>query len=180
MKVIAILLGLQPGCTKYCFFLRKWDSRARHEPYRTKERPKKSTLKKGTKNVKYTPLVEAPKIFLSSLHIKLGLMKSFVTVINQDGAAFKYVCNKFSASSQAKLEGIFVGPQINKLLKDEDFDHTLSGTENVVWNAFRDVAHNFLGNTKAANYVELVEHMIDSYKNMGCNLSLKITAYIGT
>ena len=95
--------------------------------------------------------------------------------MNQDGAAFKYICNKYHVFSQAKLkEGIFVGPQINQLLKDEDFDHTLSGTEKVAWNAFRDVAHNFLGNRKAPNYIELVEHMIDSYKNMGCNMSLKI------
>jgi len=42
---------------------------------------KRSTLKAGTKNVKYTPLVEASKILLPPLH-----MKNFV--INQDGAAF--------------------------------------------------------------------------------------------
>ena len=88
--------------------------------------------------------------------------------MNQNGAAFKYICNKFPVSNHAKLkEGIFFGPQINKPLKDENFDHTLSGIEKVAWNAFRDVAHNFLGNTKAPNYIELVKHMIDSYKNMG-------------
>ena len=103
-------------------------------------------------------------------------MKNFVEVMNLDGAAFKYICNKFSVLTQAKLkEGIIVGPQINKLLKDEDFDHTLSGTEKVAWNAFRDVAHNFLGNAIAPNYVELLEHILDSYKNMGCNKSLKIS-----
>ena len=81
----------------------------------------------------------------------------------------------FPVLSQAKLiEGIFVGPQINKLLKNEDFDHTLTGIEKVAWSAFRDVAHNFLGNTKTPNYIELVELMIDSFKNMGCNISLKI------
>ena len=102
-------------------------------------------------------------------------MKNFVKAMNQDGAAFKYVCNKFPVLSKAKLkEGIIVGPQISKLSKDEDFDHTLSGTEKVAWNAFRDVAHNFLWNAKAPNYIELVEHLIDSYKNMGCNMSLKI------
>jgi len=34
--------------------------------------------------------------------------------------------------------------------------------------------HTFLGNAKAPNYTELVEHMIDSYKNMGCSITLKI------
>ena len=73
-------------------------------------------------------------------------MKNFAKAMNQDRADFKYICNKFPALSQAKLkEGIFVGPQINKLLKDEDFNHTFSGIEKISGNAFRDVAHNFLG-----------------------------------
>ena len=64
--------------------------------------------------------------------------------MNQDGPAFK--CNyKFPVLSQAKLKkGIFVGTQINKLLKDKGFDHTLSGIEKVSWNAFRD-EETFLG-----------------------------------
>ena len=33
LKVIAILVRLQPGCTKYCCFLCEWDSPARHEHY---------------------------------------------------------------------------------------------------------------------------------------------------
>ena len=98
---------------------------------------KRSTLIAGTENVKYTPLVEASKILLPPLHIKLGLMKNFVKAMNQDGAAFKYICNKFHVLSQAKLKKrILVGPHINQLLKDEDFDHTLSGTKKVAWNAF--------------------------------------------
>ena len=108
----------------------EWDSRARHEHYLKKEWAKRSTLKGGTKSVKYNPLVETSKILLPTLHIKLGLMKNFVKAMNQSGAAFKYICNKFPALSQTKLkEGIFVGPQINKLLKDEDFDPTLSGSK---------------------------------------------------
>ena len=90
LKVIAILVILQPGCTKYCCFLCEWDSRARHEHYLKKEWPKTSTLKAGTKNVRFTPLVEASKILLHPLHIKLGLMKNFVKTMNQDGATFKF------------------------------------------------------------------------------------------
>ena len=123
LKVIAILVELQPGYTKYCCFLCEWDSRARHEHHLKKEWPKEAFCKQVQKNVKYTSLVEASKILLPSLHIKLGLMKNFVKAMNQDGAAFKYICNKFPVLSQAKLkEVIIVGPQINKLSKDEDFD----------------------------------------------------------
>ena len=50
-------------------------------------------------------------------------MKNFVKAMNQDGAAFKYIFNKFPVLSQANLkEGIFVGPQINKLLKDKGME----------------------------------------------------------
>ena len=86
--------------------------------------------------MKYIPFVEASTILLPPLHIKLGLMKNFVKAVNQDKAAFKYICNKFPVLSLAKLkEGITVEPQINRQLKNEDFDHTLPGTEKVAWNA---------------------------------------------
>ena len=47
----------------------------------------------------------------------------------------------------------------------------------LVWNAFRDLAHNILGNAKAPNYIELVEleHMIDSYKKYGVQYVFKNT-----
>jgi len=36
LKVIALLLGLQQGFTKYCCFIREWDSRARSLHYSKK------------------------------------------------------------------------------------------------------------------------------------------------
>jgi len=33
LKVIAVLLGLQLGYTKFCYFLCEWDSRARKHNY---------------------------------------------------------------------------------------------------------------------------------------------------
>ena len=48
-KVIAILLGLQPGYKKYCCFFCEWDSHAKHKHYLKKEWPKRKTLKAGTK-----------------------------------------------------------------------------------------------------------------------------------
>jgi len=59
-------------------------------------------------------------------------MKNFLKAMNQEGATFQYIYNKFPILSQAKLkEGIFIRPQINKLSKEEDFGHTFSGTDNV-------------------------------------------------
>ena len=66
------------------------------------------------------PLVELSKILLSSMHLKLGLMKNFVKAMNQEEAAFTHLREKFPRLSEAKLkEGIFIGPQIRDLIKDE-------------------------------------------------------------
>ena len=47
--------------------------------------------------------------------IEIPEIENFVKAMNQDGEAFKYICNKFPVLSQAKLkEGIFVGTHTNK------------------------------------------------------------------
>jgi len=46
--------------------------------------------------------------------------------MNQEEAAFTYLREKFPRLSEAKLkEGIFIGPQIRDLIKDEYFDKLL-------------------------------------------------------
>jgi len=42
-------------------------------------------------NVENQPLVNASKIFLPIMHLKLGLTKNFVKAINQEEAAFTYL-----------------------------------------------------------------------------------------
>jgi hypothetical protein len=64
------------------------------------------------------------------MHLKLGLMKNFVTAMNQEEAAFTYLREKFHRLREAKLkEGIFFGPQIRDLIKDEYFDKLFQGDE---------------------------------------------------
>ena len=46
-------------------------------------------------------------------------MKNFVKALNKEGQAFKYLSQVIPKLSEAKLKkGIFVGPQIIKLLND--------------------------------------------------------------
>ena len=100
-------------------------------------------------NVENQPLVEPSKILLPSmhLHVKLGLMKSFVKAMNQEEAAFTYLRETFPRLSGAKLkEGIFIGPQIRDLVKDEYFDELLEGNEKATWDSFKFVVKGFLGN----------------------------------
>jgi hypothetical protein len=63
------------------------------------------------------------KVYLPLLHIKLGLIKNFVKVMDHDGQGFLYLQRKFPRISDAKIkEGIFIGPQIRELMKDQDFE----------------------------------------------------------
>jgi hypothetical protein len=75
LNVIALLVGLQLGYTKYCCFLCEWDSRDRKNHYIQKQSPKRDSLIPGKKYVLNNSLVNPEKVFLPPLHIKLGLMK---------------------------------------------------------------------------------------------------------
>jgi hypothetical protein len=46
--------------------------------------------------------------------------------------------------------------------------------EKAAWKSFENVTTNFLGNCKAQNYRDMVADLVQSYKAMGCNMSLKL------
>jgi len=88
LKVIALLLGLKQGFTKYCCFICEWGSRARSLHYSRKDWPARKSLEPGIMTAENQPQVELSKILLPSMHLKLGLMKNFIKVMNQGQAAF--------------------------------------------------------------------------------------------
>ena len=50
--------------------------------------------------------------------------------VDKTGRGFEYVRNKFPNVSDAKIkEGMFIGPQIRKLMQDKQFDEDLNETE---------------------------------------------------
>ena len=52
--------------------------------------------------------------------MKLGLMKQFVKALDKDGDCFQYICKSFPSLSNGKLkDGIFDGPQIRQLIRDQ-------------------------------------------------------------
>jgi len=130
LKVVALLLGMQLGYTKYCCFLCEWYSRDKKNHYVNKLWPKRTSLTPGEKNVFNSPLILSEKNFLPPLHIKLDLMKKFVKGMDKTGRGFKYVRNKFPNLSDAKIkEGIFIGPHIRELMQDKQLDEDLNVTE---------------------------------------------------
>jgi len=130
LKVIAFLMGLQFGYTKFCCFLCEWDSRDKKNHYIKKEWPKRESQMPGQKNFVHPSLVNSVMIILPSLHIKLGLFKNFVKALDKNGAGFYYLKESSPRVSDSKIkEGILVGPQIRALTGDGKFEDMLSQIE---------------------------------------------------
>jgi len=102
-------------------------------------------------------------------------MKKFVKALDVKGPAFMYLCGKFPRLTFEKIKArVFIGPEIRKLFKDQQFEAVLSDKEKAAWQSFEKVSNGFLGNFKAANFRELVQDLMDSYEQLGCNMSLKM------
>ena len=129
----------------------------------------------GDKNIIHEALVGKDKIILSPLHIKLGLMKQFVKALDPKGPCFAFIGQKMPGLSIEKQRaGIFDGPQIRQLIKDPDFVNSMNEAEKRAWSSFVLVVKRFLGNYKAGNYVELVNQMLEHFRELGCNMSIKV------
>ncbi|GBL92283.1 hypothetical protein AVEN_35833-1 [Araneus ventricosus] len=65
-------------------------------------------------------------------------MKQFVNALPKDGECLKYLCHQFPGLSEAKLkEGAFVGPDIRKMMKDENFETKMETNERKAWESFK-------------------------------------------
>ena len=139
-KMITFLVGLQGGYTKNPCFLCLWNSRDDSRHYETLDWPSRKEFVVGEKNVKYQPLVSQDKVLMPPLRIKLGLIKQFVKALDHNSEAFQYLQTVFPKLSEAKVKGgIFVGPQVKKLMHDEEFMMMLRSIERKAWKSFIDV-----------------------------------------
>lgn len=174
LKIVAMILGMQQGYTKYGCFLCEWDSRDRNSHYKRKIWPERK-WKVGEKNLLNEKLVASEDVLLPPLHIKLGLIKQFVKAMDTSGRGFMCLSKKFPRLSAAKIkEGVFVGPQIRELQKDSDFEQCLAPKERRAWSCFKNVTQNFLGRKRANNFEQLVQQMVNAYRDLGCHMSLKV------
>lgn len=122
------------------------------------------------------------------LHLKLGYMKQFFKKLDQKGRAFLYLKTLFPKLNEAKIKegtvtsliyylfnfknnsfisGIFVGPQIQKIMKDKQFTELLTQIECRVWKTFVSLCERFLGNKRSVNYVDIVNEFLEAYGEMG-------------
>lgn len=175
LKVVAILQGLQGGYSKYPCFLCHWDSRADGKHFNIQDWPSRNEFVVGQFSVKEKPLVEQRTILLPPLHIKLGLMKNFVKALDKDADAFKYLALKFPHISEGKRrQGIFIGPEIRELMKDNQFVSQMKAIELKAWNDFKAVVENFLGNKRSDDADQMIKQMIKSYEKLGSRMSVKM------
>ena len=175
-KMIAFLVVLQGGNTKFPCYLCLWDSRDTSSHYKKKDWPRREQHDIGIHNVKFRRLVQTEKILMPPLHIKLGLMKQFVAALDSTSNSFKILQRTFPKLSEAKVKaGVFVGPDIRKLMaNDEEFRNSLNEVEQAAWDSFKDISKNFLGNQKSASYETIVANMVRNYEAIGCRMSLKL------
>jgi hypothetical protein len=77
--------------------------------------------------------------------------------------------------SEVKLkEGVFVGPDIRKLMFGEDFLLMMTEVEREAWITLKSGVTKFLGNNKDPDYVTIVANMLEKFKVLRCLMSLKI------
>ena len=109
------------------------------------------------------------------MHIKLGLFKQFVKGLRKDSPAFEFLHECFLKLSDAKIkEGVFVGPQIRKLILNDMFDKTLNETELAAWKSIKQVCLNSLGLHKSDEFEDVVANLLRNYHIMGCKMLLKV------
>ena len=176
LKMVNFLLGQQSSFTQYPCFLCMWDSRDCAQHYMKKDwRLREELVPCKERNVINDPLVDRDRILFPLLHIKLGLIKQFIKALDKDGDCFTYLCQAFPGLAVEKLKaGIFGSPQIRQLIRDPKFENSMNEVELEVWKAFVLVVKNFLGNNKARNYAEFVNNILTAFRNLGCNMSVKM------
>lgn len=64
-------------------------------------------------------------------------MKQFVKALDKTGKCFEYLQMIFSRVSDVKMkEGVFNGPQIRKMFRDNVFISKMNNQEKVTWLSF--------------------------------------------
>ena len=175
LKMLKFLLGQQKSFTKFPYFLCMWNSRARDRYWVQKDWPIRDTLEAGMPNIIQDPIVNRDKTIFPPLHIKLGFMKQFVKALEIEGECFQHIITALPGLSFKKIRaGVFDGPQIRTLIRDDQFVAKMTALERAAWLSYVAVVQNFLGNNKAENYSELVNRMLLAFRNLGCSRGINL------
>lgn len=129
LKIIALLMGMDLGYTKFRCFLCEWDRRYKENHDIQMERPKR-VFTAGQKSVVQLSLVDSDMILLPPLHIKLGLYKCIVKAMDTNADGFHYSKETFPGVGDAIIkEGIFVGHHIRAFTRSVTRSGKISGKD---------------------------------------------------
>lgn len=81
LKVVAILMGLRGGNPTHSCYLCLWQGRQKHLHYIGHYWSRRVTYEVDYLSVDRKPLVDAEKIIIPPLHVKLGLVKNFLKAV---------------------------------------------------------------------------------------------------
>ena len=102
-------------------------------------------------------------------------MKQFVNALDKDDDRFNYIAQTCPGLSMEKLEAsIFGRPEIRKLMQDQTFAARVTVVERAAWCSYVSVIRDFLGNTKASSYPNLVDVMLQNVQALGARMSIKL------
>ena len=75
----------------------------------------------------------------------LGLMKQFVRSLSSESECFQHILTALPGLSFEKIRaGVFDGPQIRLLIRDQEFSSKMNDRERSAWLSFVAVVENFL------------------------------------
>lgn len=175
LKMIAIVMGLQGGNVKHPCFLCAFDRCANIDQFARTSWPLRADYTVGSENIMNEPLVNRDQILIPPLHIKLGIMTQFIKTLAPESAAMKFILDFYPKISNAKkLAGIFVGPDIRRLLNCSDFEAILETDHKMAWESFRLLVEKFLGNRKDPNYISIVKDFLKNFNKIGARMTVKI------
>ena len=94
--------------------------------------------------------------------------------LDKDGDCFNYIAKTFPGLSMEKFNaGIFDEPQIRNLMQDQTFTARMTVAERAAWCSYVSVIREFLGNTKASSYRNLLDVMFQNFQALGARMSIK-------
>ena len=67
-----------------------------------------------------------------------------------------------------------------KLILNKEFDKILHGNELDAWVSFKKVCTDFLGCHHSENFRDVIAEMLNTYKTLGCKMTLKVHFWIPT
>ena len=106
LKVIALLMGMQPGYTKFCCFICEWDSRNREEHYKRKEWPITEFVCNQVTRTLFMSHWFTKQHYYASLAYQVGVDEKLLKGMDQ-AAMLLYTCvTNFLRSVKQKLKKV--------------------------------------------------------------------------